>query len=166
MGEGHTSPLPEWDLREADQRDDDGGNSLILALKKVTHKIVRTNLTVIAELTILPVAGQALSLSFNYNYNLPGKSYLWNVSDSNLTCFRLRVLLHLKTQRLKDRKAKGQNDDHTWYLSFSLHRQNFWRIKFTPKKHVNYDKIHSKLPIFCVITAKYTVNCQFFALNL
>ena len=55
---------------------------------------------------------------------------------------------------------------HTWYLSFFLHKQNFWRIKFTPKKHVNYDKIHSKLPIFCVITAKYTVNCQFFALNL
>ena len=34
------------------------------------------------------------------------------------------------------------------------------------KKNVNYDKIHSKLPIFCVITAKYTVNCQIFALNL
>ena len=49
---------------------------------------------------------------------------------------------------------------------FFLHRQNFGRIKFTPKKRVNYDKIHSKLPIFCVITAKYTVNCQFFALNL
>ena len=63
-------------MREPDQRDDDGGNSLILALKKVTHKIVRTNLTVIAELTILPVAGQALSLSFNYYYNLPGKFYL------------------------------------------------------------------------------------------
>ena len=29
-----------------------------------------------------------------------------------------------------------------------------------------YGKIHSKLPIFCVITAKYTVDCQFFALNL
>ena len=55
---------------------------------------------------------------------------------------------------------------HTWYLSFFLHWQNFWRIKFTPKKRVNYDKIHRKLPIFCVITAKYTVNCQFFALNL
>ena len=55
---------------------------------------------------------------------------------------------------------------HTWYLSFFLHEQNFWRIKFTPKKRVNYDKIHRKLPIFCVITAKYTVNCQFFALNL
>ena len=54
------------------------------------------------------------------------------------------------------------------YLIFVifLHRQNFWRIEFTPKKRVNYDKIHSKLPIFCVITAKYTVNCQFFALNL
>ena len=23
--------------------------------------------------------------------------------------------------------------DHTWYLSFFLHEQNFWRIKFTPK---------------------------------
>ena len=54
------------------------------------------------------------------------------------------------------------------YLIFVifLHEQNFWRIKFTPKKRVNYDKIHRKLPIFCVITAKYTVNCQFFALNL
>ena len=54
------------------------------------------------------------------------------------------------------------------YLIFVifLHEQNFWRIKFTPEKRVNYDKIHSKLPIFCVITAKYTVNCQFFALNL
>ena len=54
------------------------------------------------------------------------------------------------------------------YLIFVifLHRQNFWKIKFTPKKRVNYDKIHRKLPIFCVITVKYTVNCQFFALNL
>ena len=42
----------------------------------------------------------------------------------------------------------------------------FLENKITPKKHVNYDKIHSKLTIFCVITAKYTVNCQFFALNL
>ena len=54
------------------------------------------------------------------------------------------------------------------YLIFVifLHRQNFWRIKFTPKKRVNYDKIHSKLPNLCVIMAKYTVNCQFFALNM
>ena len=54
------------------------------------------------------------------------------------------------------------------YLIFVifLHELNFWRIKFTPKKRVNYDKIHRKLPIFCVITAKYTVNWQFFALNL
>ena len=54
------------------------------------------------------------------------------------------------------------------YLIFVifLHEQNFWRIKLTPKKRVIYDKIHRKLPIFCIITAKYTVNCQFFALNL
>ena len=38
------------------------------------------------------------------------------------------------------------------YLIFVifLHRQNFWRIKFTPKKRVNYDKLHSKLPILRV----------------
>ena len=42
--------------------------------------------------------------------------------------------------------------NHTWYLSFFLHGQKFWSIKFTPKKRGNYDKIHSKLPIFCVIT--------------
>jgi len=56
--------------------------------------------------------------------------------------------------------------NHTSYLSSFLHEQNFWRINFTAKKPVNYGKIHSKLPIFCVITAKYTVNCQIFALNL
>ena len=56
--------------------------------------------------------------------------------------------------------------NHTSYLSFFLHEQKFWRIKFTPKESVNYDKMHRKLPIFCAITAKYTVNCQFFALDL
>ena len=66
--------------------------------------------------------------------------------------------------RLLDKEIASQT--HTWYLSFFFHEQNFWKIKFTPKKRVNYDKIHSKLPIFCVITAKHTVNCQFFALNL
>ena len=42
------------------------------------------------------------------------------------------------------------------YLIFVifLHGQNFWRIKFTPKKRVNYDKIHSKLPIFRVKSVK------------
>ena len=43
---------------------------------------------------------------------------------------------------------------HTSYLSFFLHRQNFWRIKFTPKKCANYDRIHSKLPIFRVKSVK------------
>ena len=39
------------------------------------------------------------------------------------------------------------------YLIFVifLHKQNFWRIKFTPKKRVNYDKIHRKLPIFVLL---------------
>ena len=43
---------------------------------------------------------------------------------------------------------------HTWYLSFFLHEQNFWKIKFTPKFTVYIANVHSKLPI-------YTVKCQF-----
>ena len=65
---------------------------------------------------------------------------------------------------------------HTWYLSFFLHKQTFWRIKFTPKKtrklRLNtqkiakflwyYGKIHSKLPIFCVKSVKiYTGQKKF-----
>ena len=41
--------------------------------------------------------------------------------------------------------------DHTSYLSFFLHEHKFWRIKFTPKKRVNYGKIHSKLPFFALL---------------
>ena len=50
------------------------------------------------------------------------------------------------------------------YLLFVifLHRQNFWRIKFTPRKRVNYDKIHSKLPIFRIRSVKiYTGQKKF-----
>ena len=49
---------------------------------------------------------------------------------------------------------------HFFYTSKIFGEQNLHR-----KKRVNCAKIHRKLPIFCVITAKYTVNCQFFALN-
>ena len=65
---------------------------------------------------------------------------------------------------------------HTWYLSFFLHEQNFWRIKFTLKKTCKlrqntqkianflryYGKIHSKLPIFRVKSVKiYTGQKKF-----
>ena len=47
-------------------------------------------------------------------------------------------------------------------MSFFLHWHNFWRIKFTPKKRVNYGKIHSKLPIFRVKSVKnYTGQKKF-----
>ena len=36
------------------------------------------------------------------------------------------------------------------HICHFLQGQNFWRINFTLKKRINYDKIHSKLPIFCV----------------
>ena len=35
------------------------------------------------------------------------------------------ILMHLQVIIILQR--------HTWYLSFFLHEQNFWRIKFTPK---------------------------------
>ena len=80
--------------------------------------------------------------------------------------FRAEGIWRLYASSRDWRSPNHKELKHTFYLSFFLHRQNFWRIKFTPKKRVNYDKIYSKLPIFCVITSKYTVNCQFFALNL
>ena len=74
---------------------------------------------------------------------------------------------------LNNENDDGDDDEEEEEMTMSylifvifLHEQNFWRIRFTPKKRVKYSKIHSKLPIFCVITAKYTVYCQIFALNL
>ena len=75
----------------------------------------------------------------------------------------------LGTHQLIDSRILTLKENHPIIpdiCHFFLHGQNFWRIKFTLKKRVNYVKIHSKLPIVCVITAKYTVNYQFFALNL
>ena len=53
------------------------------------------------------------------------------------------------------------------YLIFVIFftRAKFLESKIYTEKRLNYGKIHSKLPIFCVITAKYTVNCQIVALN-
>ena len=89
----------------------------------------------------------------------PGTRTFWQVPDPSRPEVKKPYPSDPANQSLLSIKA---------YLIFVifLHEQNFWRIKFTPKKRVNYDKIHRKLLIFCVITAKYTVNCQFFALNL
>ena len=92
--------------------------------------------------------------------------HLGKTSQSFNLCIFVSTSWFVMSRRPDSRKRQSAVMHHTWYLSFFLHGQNFWRIKFTPKKRVNYDKIHSKLPFFCVITAKYTVNCQFFALNL
>ena len=103
-----------------------------------------------------------------------GPNFLSTYSNStNLPQSRLLLLLldldewagFSTSPPVKKKKKKHMKVAYLIIVIF-LHWHNFWRIKFTPKKRVNYDKIHRKLPIFCVITAKYTVNCQFFALNL
>ena len=65
-------------------------------------------------------------------------------------------------------RAESEINTLAAYLIFVIFftRAKFLENKIYTKKRVNYDKIHRKLLIFCVITAKYTVNCQFFALNL
>ena len=54
------------------------------------------------------------------------------------------------------------------YLIFVnfLKQAKFLENRIYTEKTRKLRKIHSKLPIFCVITAKYTVHCQFFGLNL
>ena len=43
---------------------------------------------------------------------------------------------------------------HTCNLSFFLHGQKFWKIKFTPKFAQEIANLHSKLPIFRVKSEK------------
>ena len=50
---------------------------------------------------------------------------------------------------LDSHNSDGNN--HTWYLSFLLHWQNFWRIKFTPK-NVNFCQFCAN---FCQLTPKF-----------
>ena len=103
------------------------------------------------------------------------------LTETSLTTFELEIvtsvkflkhklLIHLVSKRpgndwIHPFKNVFQSFDfditlfHTLYLSFFLHGQNFWKIKFTPKFTQQIADLHSKLPI-------YTVSCQFFALNL
>ena len=39
----------------------------------------------------------------------------------------------VESSRAQYSPVQYSNVHHTWYLSFSLHGQNFWMIKFTPK---------------------------------
>ena len=41
--------------------------------------------------------------------------------------------LHLRTSEMSIDMGRRIVQCHTWYLSFFLHWQNFWRKKFTPK---------------------------------
>ena len=54
------------------------------------------------------------------------------------------------------------------YLIFVIvfTRAKFLENKIYTEKKRKLRQNTQKLPIFCVITAKRTVNCQFFALNL
>ena len=74
----------------------------------------------------------------------------WNAINSYLIfviCFTRAKFLENKIYTEKTRKLRQKTQKIANFLRY-------------------YGKIHSKLPIFCVITAKYTVNCQYFALNL
>ena len=44
--------------------------------------------------------------------------------------------------------------EHTSYLSFFFTQAKFLENKIYTEKRVNYDKLHSKLPIFCVKSVK------------
>ena len=65
--------------------------------------------------------------------------------------------------KLAKYKWQGGNFKHdiSTYLIFVifLHRQNFWRLKFTPKNAQKARKIHSKLPIFRKLHSKLPLFC-------
>ena len=93
--------------------------------------------------------------------------YIWNVifvKDLIISILPYMQMHKKCMNRELDRKyfmsgTGGDDLNHTWYLSLFFTQAKFWRIKFTPKFTQKIANLHSKLPI-------YTVNCQFFALNL
>ena len=50
--------------------------------------------------------------------------------DNDICCWS-RIFFNPNYKSFAQCASKGWK--HTWYLSFFLHWQNFWRIKFTPK---------------------------------
>ena len=83
---------------------------------------------------------------------------LCQIKDQNLD----NICCNISIQIWPATFPQGQSSDIIPDICHFLHGQNFWRIKFTPKKRVNYDKIHSKLPIFCVKSVKiYTGQKKF-----
>ena len=63
-----------------------------------------------------------------YNLVLIGIEWYW-VNKGLLCLYILKKLMVTST----DRPTNRVNIEHTSYLSFFLHGQHFWRIKFTPK---------------------------------
>ena len=80
----------------------------------------------------------------NHNQSLPGTIYKWILLNESL----LQVSFASSGITI----AIATMSKHTWYLSFFLHGQNFWRKKFTPK-NANFSRLICK-------------QRQFFALNL
>ena len=68
---------------------------------------------------------------------------------------------HLPKKHLGTLLASHVHRGHTSYLSFFLHRQNFWRINFTPK-NANFCQFFAN---FCQFTLKFAPKnanfCQF-----
>ena len=66
-----------------------------------------------------------------------GKAWRWSVEVKNkkkqLKCQYQAYSNAVNAQGEQERLSQWWLLIHTWYLSFFLHWQNFWRIKFTPK---------------------------------
>ena len=90
-------------------------------------------------------------------------------------CAAHKILMRKKTKQISYRGLLAQDLEsmclcsplfevhiHTSYLSFFLHRQNFWRIKFPQKFTQLIANLHSKLPIFRVKSVKIYTKQFFF----
>ena len=69
-----------------------------------------------------------------------------------------------KEKKFRERVDLSPSERSNAYLIFVIFftQAKFLENKIFTKKRVNYDKLHSKLPILRVNYENYTVNCQFF----
>ena len=104
--------------------------------------------------SLTPVASWSVKRNqskFQFWYKLPAYCMSFSFSAEFLILCNWQKYKSKCLKRDKKFSLRMSLYSHTSYLSFLLHKQNFWRIKFTPKKRVNYDKIHSKLQFFALL---------------
>ena len=104
--------------------------------KRLTWKVSYLSFSSILFLTSLILRKPNISSFLFFNEHL----FWWSIKPQFLLpivicsqCSFCNLWLKFGFRLMSYHSSYESYHTHTWYLSFFLHGQNFWRIKFTPK---------------------------------